>query len=59
MNGLSIVILSSLLIFAKYLYITFRSENVVYVRIPRDKVMMIFLCILVLTNTMTWILTSI
>jgi hypothetical protein len=59
MNGLSIVILTSLLLFAKYLYVTFRSDNVVYVRIPRDKVMMIFLCILALTNTMTWILATI
>ena len=59
MNGLSIVILTSLLLFAKYLYVTFRSDNVVYVRIPRDKVMMIFLCILALTNTITWILATI
>jgi hypothetical protein len=59
MNGLSIVILTSLLLFAKYLYVTFRSNNVVYVRIPRDKVMIIFLCILALTNTITWILATI
>lgn len=59
MNGLSIVILTSLLLFAKYLYVTFRSDNVVYVRIPRDKVMMIFLSILALTNTITWILATI
>lgn len=59
MNGLSIVILTSLLLFAKYVYVTFRSDNVVYIRIPRDKVVMIFLCILVLTNTMTWMLTTI
>lgn len=59
MNGLSIVIITSLLLLAKYLYVTFRSDNVVYVRIPRDKVMMIFLCILALTNTITWILATI
>ncbi len=59
MNGLSIVILTSFLLTAKYLYVTFRSDNVVYVRIPRDKVMMIFLCILALTNTITWILATI
>jgi len=59
MNGLSIVILTSLLLLLKYLYVTFRSDNVVYVRIPRDKVMMIFLSILALTNTITWILATI
>lgn len=58
MNGLSIVLLTSVLLFAKYLYVTFNNGNVVYVRIPRDKVMIMFLCVLLITNTMTWILTS-
>jgi len=59
MNGLSIVILTSFLLIAKYVYVTFKNDNVIYVRIPRDKVMMIFLCILALTNTMTWVLSTI
>lgn len=58
MNGLSIVLLTSVLLFAKYLYATFNNGNVVYVRIPRDKVMIMFLCVLVITNTMTWLLAS-
>lgn len=58
MNGLSIVLLTSVLLFAKYLYAAFNNGNVVYVRIPRDKVMIMFLCVLVITNTMTWVLTS-
>lgn len=58
MNGLSIVLLTSVLLFAKYLYVTFNNGNVVYVRIPRDKVMIMFLCVLVITNTMTWVLIS-
>ncbi len=58
MNGLSIVLLTSVLLFAKYLYVAFNNGNVVYVRIPRDKVMIMFLCVLVITNTMTWVLTS-
>lgn len=58
MNGLSIVILASLLLFTKYLYVSFRAHNVVYVKVPRDKIILMFLSVVVLTNTITWILAS-